>query len=403
MTTGNVAHGTSVSIWCTNVGTGYRRENFGNKVWNGADSSAASIRSAGPLRLTQRKTYQAWFGRYRGTQTWECPPSLRGSLRTPRRGARLPDHPYTMTDTQLFDDKAWNWNRTAEYTGVLHGAGVGGVNYNWSSNDDLNLLGKLREKTAGSDFNFGVFLGEMGEAMGMIGNAATRVANAYRYARRGNFSAAAASLSSLRRDPSGRRIVARNWLELQYGWLPLLNDAEAGAKFLAHHLNVPLEQVVRVRRRRAGYITPANGTVRWNGMKCFQSKQIIARLKEKDVYKLSGLTDPMSVAWELVPYSFVIDWFLPIGDYLSARGLASALTGTFVTSTMKYYDTGVGFRQWVNPAQVSTHNVFRQTRVEVTREVSTTLNVPLPSVKGLGEAMSWKRAANAVSLVLSSR
>lgn len=30
-----------------------------------------------------------------------------------------------------------------------------------------------------------------------------------------------------------------------------------------------------------------------------------------------GLTNPLEVTWELLPFSFVADWFLPIGDYVS--------------------------------------------------------------------------------------
>ncbi len=30
-----------------------------------------------------------------------------------------------------------------------------------------------------------------------------------------------------------------------------------------------------------------------------------------------GLTNPAAVAWELVPYSFVVDWFVNVGDYLN--------------------------------------------------------------------------------------
>lgn len=31
-----------------------------------------------------------------------------------------------------------------------------------------------------------------------------------------------------------------------------------------------------------------------------------------------GLINPLSVAWELVPFSFVVDWFLPIGTYINS-------------------------------------------------------------------------------------
>lgn len=31
-----------------------------------------------------------------------------------------------------------------------------------------------------------------------------------------------------------------------------------------------------------------------------------------------GLTNPAEVAWEVVPFSFVIDWFIPVGNFLSS-------------------------------------------------------------------------------------
>jgi hypothetical protein len=30
-----------------------------------------------------------------------------------------------------------------------------------------------------------------------------------------------------------------------------------------------------------------------------------------------GLTNPLELIWERIPYSFVVDWFLPIGGWLS--------------------------------------------------------------------------------------
>jgi hypothetical protein len=39
-----------------------------------------------------------------------------------------------------------------------------------------------------------------------------------------------------------------------------------------------------------------------------------------------GLLNPLSLAWELLPYSFVIDWFLPIGDYLAATTASAGMT-----------------------------------------------------------------------------
>jgi hypothetical protein len=32
----------------------------------------------------------------------------------------------------------------------------------------------------------------------------------------------------------------------------------------------------------------------------------------------TGFTNPINLLWELLPFSFVADWFLPIGNYLEA-------------------------------------------------------------------------------------
>jgi hypothetical protein len=42
------------------------------------------------------------------------------------------------------------------------------------------------------------------------------------------------------------------------------------------------------------------------------------KAKAADLPGLFGLVNPFEVAWEIVPFSFVADWFLPIGRYLSA-------------------------------------------------------------------------------------
>lgn len=62
-----------------------------------------------------------------------------------------------------------------------------------------------------------------------------------------------------------------------------------------------------------------------------------------------GVTNPASLAWELLPFSFVVDWFLPVGDFLSSldaefgmtfrRGIYSSQTD--VDSTRTYVNRQV--------------------------------------------------------------
>jgi hypothetical protein len=45
-----------------------------------------------------------------------------------------------------------------------------------------------------------------------------------------------------------------------------------------------------------------------------------------------GLTNPVEVLWELVPFSFVIDWALPIGSFISQ--FDASLGWTFVDGSI---------------------------------------------------------------------
>jgi hypothetical protein len=38
-----------------------------------------------------------------------------------------------------------------------------------------------------------------------------------------------------------------------------------------------------------------------------------------------GITNPALVAWELLPWSFVVDWFLPIGNFISSWDAVAGL------------------------------------------------------------------------------
>lgn len=216
--------------------------------------------------------------------------------------------------------------------------------------------------------------------------------------------------TEVRLDVSAPQEFSSGWLELQYGWLPLLSDAEEGAQFLAHQLNSPLQTTFRASVTiRATYSRatlweecPKVGKGTGPGRQVYR-KSLIARVKEKStIPKLLGLTTLESVAWELTPWSFVIDWFIPIGDWLAARGHAQGLTGTFIT-TVKNSSTALEpYGDFTIPAGEAypwERNFFENGGT--TRSVSTTLHVPMPVTKPLSKALSWRHCVNAVALLVS--
>lgn len=133
------------------------------------------------------------------------------------------------------------------------------------------------------------------------------------------------------------RDLANNWLALQYGWKPLLSDVRNSAEALAqsamgHPIRVKSENVTkRINPAWKGFDDQGNyGKFEW----AFSEKTTVIKCKlEYEVTndfarqgnKLS-IDDPLTLAWELLPYSFVADWFLPVGDFLSRLNYDSGLT-----------------------------------------------------------------------------
>jgi len=285
------------------------------------------------------------------------------------------------------------------------------------ANDQIKLVNKLTEKLQGSDFNASVFLGEGHQTLKMLADTAIRLAKAGHHARRFDILGAARSLfEGTNRRPLKKHdwrnptwannhttYAAKNlsslWLELQYGWMPLLNDAEACAQSLAHYLEVPFATTYRVSvRRETNTDLSANfgayGTVTLHKTKSHR-RSIIARISEKPTgWATLGLLDPELVAWELTPFSFVADWFIPIGSYLEARAKASRLVGTFITIDKRLGSAGpVKFN-----GEQRTPSRYRSMLFD--RSISSSLSVPLPTVKPLEKAASVQHCRNAVALVI---
>lgn len=281
----------------------------------------------------------------------------------------------------------------------------------WTSYDDTKLIDKLAEEIKGSDFNPAVFLAEMPQCIQMIGNSATSLAKAIRAFRKGNFRGAAQALQ----DYNGFPVAASNrWLELQYGWLPLLNDAEGAARFLARSLSQPVFRVSA--RREVPYTNDPNGLLAGNfsdfigSWRCYyntshgkNSRQLIAYLKTVDNLQLSGLLSPEIVVWELVPFSFVADWFIPIGSYLEQLSLDRALSGTFIrTARVRYSGSGPYKIVKSGPQQIEhypgTGSGDSIVAMRLAREVYSSLPIQTPAMRGL-DGLNVRRALNAIALL----
>lgn len=193
---------------------------------------------------------------------------------------------------------------------------------------------QLVEKSLDQKMDLAESLATLPQTVMMVATLTMKVVRAIRALQRRDFPGALAALGL---SPSGGRLrtlpktPAKAWLELQYGWLPLLNDIYAGIQALIDGLKKPGYQFTVTRRGAQGLLLPKPSTIpgpgnwQWTHSGRAEAKveaKMRCRVSDPTVAMLSslGLLNPLSLAWNLLPFSFVLDWFLPVGSFLAAVG-----------------------------------------------------------------------------------
>jgi hypothetical protein len=208
------------------------------------------------------------------------------------------------------------------------------------SNLDAQARNELLNAIKNMNVNLAQAYAEKQKTADMVGTTAMNIANAMINLRRGNFRGAANALGvpPPRRGQSrfsreyakrGADAVAGGWLSLQYGWKPAMADVFGACETLANAGREPLKITTTTKKR---VITPMDFFESSKSQDKVTTRRIIGQrvttakygvTYQRDPHPLTsmkevGITNPAVLAWELIPYSFVVDWFLPIGDFISA-------------------------------------------------------------------------------------
>jgi len=317
----------------------------------------------------------------------------------------LNQHNYTMNEQVSTRKKG---------TGAYIGSGTTIVS-GWTAADSVLLQNELISHIKGHDFNLGVALGEGKMTVRLVQSTLSRLGKAYIQVRKGNLSGAAFTLGiknysrkAVRgiKPPRNRgnvpklkprsEQIAKKWLELQYGWVPLMNDVFEAAKAYEKHANGPRKTKFQARRTRLTKNSLIVSDQKHTGTARESRSVSYIMVESMSVPRELGLLDPVSVAWELMPLSFVVDWFIPIGSYLENLNQIPRLSGNFISNMSREITTHKKFIG--NPAHVLSGAETTTRVLDVTRSVTSTLPVQRPGFKPLSDALSPKHVWNAIAL-----
>lgn len=261
---------------------------------------------------------------------------------------------------------------------------------------------------------------EYNQVRRMFSTNVDRITQAYRALRRGDVKGFSRWVplrvrhqqSLLRRGPLNiRRHAPSIWLEAQYGWIPLLSDVYAGVDEFYKRV----ESGYAIRAKGAGSDL-VNDEVKLDGdVGMFVSRDVTSRRYfakyiveyEVDHTNLAnmddwGLTNPLLLAWELLPYSFVVDWFLPVGAWLAQVGYSLGLhfrrgmrSGVVRAQTHRVYTAAPGGSYW-STYEASGSDDFSTARFR--REILA--DWPSPVIPSFDkDGLRGKRITNALSLL----
>lgn len=208
----------------------------------------------------------------------------------------------------------------------------------WPS--EANVKNAALSKMKDQSVNLAMLLKDRRETVQGITNRLNSLLRSVRYARRGELVKSARALRKWWRsrtpgivnkyralNSKSGKPLGRMWLELNFLHLQAINDVNGLIKELSR------DPAVGFIHARSGLSTETTDTIRAGGYSWSYYGYLTATIKrERVIYaqisalpylesltcaSRMGITNPLYVAWDSVPLSFIVDWVLPVGQYLN--------------------------------------------------------------------------------------
>lgn len=266
---------------------------------------------------------------------------------------------------------------------------------------------RARNNLANQNWDLGISLAESQETLRFLVDKALELGKAVTLAKRGRWKELGQHLFFGKGKVLGGRRTSldQRWLEYSFGWRPILDDIHDAATALQEEYRSK-DQIFKGTGRSGD---ESQKTL--SGSELWPDKVTVHRSVEIGIYagvnnsalaylSAMGLINPWAIAWELVPFSFVLDWFAPVGaflDSITATAGYSFVAGyrtrrTWIDGTYPFYPSSTTGDISVSPGQC---------RIAVQRMARATLPtfpIPLPYI-GRAPLTSTKLATSAALAV----
>lgn len=280
------------------------------------------------------------------------------------------------------------------------------------------LLNKVKDQK----INLAQFVAEREQTIHLIAQTAVRLAQMYTSLRRGDVAGAASAVGAtvsrssrkryqadFRRDKAS--VASKYWLELQYGWKPLLQDlygaAEAAGKIGINPVTYTqtVRKSVSVNKKTVSVqgdytvISDSSSTLTFKYTVHYGHSYVNPNIS---LASQLGLTNPALLAWELLPFSFVVDWILPVGNSLQA--LDATLGLSFINGTktriVESKVVAIADRKFV-PSGVNVAGAGRcnKQRSEISISRAPLSDFPSPTLPSFKNPISFTHFWNATALL----
>lgn len=259
-----------------------------------------------------------------------------------------------------------------------------GFNPSFDSNMRNESQTKCLLKIADNKADLGVGVGTAKQTLNEMSKLASKLFKAYIAAKHGNFRDVFSSLSIRPVDIISGKTLADYWLQWQYGWKPLIVDLRnaydaVGSAFENYDMLLHSKSGVQFEANNStsGEYNESHTTTE----RCLT--RIDARVNATRLRAASqlGLVNPLTIAWELTPFSFLLDWAMPIGNVLEATTAHCGLSfaGGSVSQTLWgacTFEKNLAYdSRWLDVGSCTVEKFATQ------RSVLGDFPVPLPYVK----------------------